>query len=271
MNFRKHFEKIIEKVDLLGTKTSDYDEKLLKKGSAVEKEHTNSQKQATKIAQQHAAEFPIKKGNKIDSKYYDELDKTEKKLKKTTTKSFKDVVDELNENVNYKISLWLDDERNPKEKFIQQNFGAIGNEIWVKSVEEAKQYLSKQNVVSISFDNDLGENMPVGYDLAKWIEEMAFNKELPQLSWKIHSANPQGQKYIRLAMQNADKFWERLNETTMAGGVGSAFGSGVTSTATQFSGDTYASGDARMPYSVLKKKKYKKKPLVIRRTMPKTL
>lgn len=38
-----------------------------------------------------------------------------------------------------------------------------------------------------------------------------------------------------------------LKEENMAGGAGSAFGSGVQSTATQFSGDNYAPGDARVP------------------------
>ena len=41
-----------------------------------------------------------------------------------------------------------------------------------------------------------------------------------------------------------------LKEQNMAGGAGSAFGSGVQSTATQFSGDNYAPGDARIPKSI---------------------
>ena len=41
-----------------------------------------------------------------------------------------------------------------------------------------------------------------------------------------------------------------LNEENVAGGAGSAFGSGVQATATQFSGDTYAPGDARIPKSL---------------------
>ena len=36
-----------------------------------------------------------------------------------------------------------------------------------------------------------------------------------------------------------------LNEDMVAGGAGSVFGPGVTSTATEFSGDNYAKGDAR--------------------------
>lgn len=43
---------------------------------------------------------------------------------------------------------------------------------------------------------------------------------------------------------------EVLTETTLAGGVSSAFGPGVQATATQFSGDTYAPGDARVPKSL---------------------
>ena len=41
-----------------------------------------------------------------------------------------------------------------------------------------------------------------------------------------------------------------LNEENVAGGATSAFGSGVQSTATQFSGDNYAPGDARIPKSI---------------------
>lgn len=41
-----------------------------------------------------------------------------------------------------------------------------------------------------------------------------------------------------------------LKEENMAGGASSAFGSGVQATATQFSGDTYAPGDARTPKSL---------------------
>lgn len=43
---------------------------------------------------------------------------------------------------------------------------------------------------------------------------------------------------------------EVLKEENMAGGAGSAFGPGVQATATQFSGDNYAPGDARVPKSL---------------------
>ena len=59
-----------------------------------------------------------------------------------------------------------------------------------------------------------------------------------------------------------------MAEEMSAGGEGSVFGAGVDSTASAFSGDNYAPGDARNPYSIyggvltrrgLKKKKKKKK------------
>ena len=40
-------------------------------------------------------------------------------------------------------------------------------------------------------------------------------------------------------------FRNTINESMVAGGTSSAYGSGVTSTASQFSGDRYAPGDAR--------------------------
>lgn len=59
-----------------------------------------------------------------------------------------------------------------------------------------------------------------------------------------------------------------LNEDVVAGGEGSAFGPGVSDTATAFSGDNYAPKDARVPYSIyggvltragLRKRKKRKK------------
>jgi hypothetical protein len=41
-----------------------------------------------------------------------------------------------------------------------------------------------------------------------------------------------------------------LKEENVAGGAASAFGPGVQSTATPFSGDNYAPGDARIPKSI---------------------
>jgi hypothetical protein len=104
------------------------------------------------------------------------------------------------------IELWLDDERDPKDPFIIQNFGSNPNMVWVKNVPEAKTIIQNGSVASISFDNDLG--LPEeGYHLAKWIEEQAFNGTLSPMQWRIHSKNSAASKEILMAMQNADRFW----------------------------------------------------------------
>lgn len=109
------------------------------------------------------------------------------------------------------IDLWLDDERDPTNPKIQQQFGAKDNEIWVKTVPEAIKYISQGNVASIAFDNDLGTKEE-GYDLAKWIEGKAYNKEISRLRWSIHSQNKPAALRIEKAMENADKYWDKNNE-----------------------------------------------------------
>jgi len=111
-----------------------------------------------------------------------------------------------------KIRLWLDDERDPKNLEIQQKFGARGDEIWVKNVGEALSYIQTGNVEYISFDNDLGEGLKEGKELANWIEKEAYYKRLPRLSWEVHSQNPPAHKEIIQTMQNADKFWQEDND-----------------------------------------------------------
>ena len=112
------------------------------------------------------------------------------------------------------IKLWLDDNRDPKDPEIQRLYGAQGDEIWVKTVEEAKQYIMTGGVEFISFDNDLdeieGASNPLateGRALANWIEEEAYHKRLNPIGWNVHSKNPEGAKAIVAAMTKADEFW----------------------------------------------------------------
>ena len=104
--------------------------------------------------------------------------------------------------------MWLDDVRNPRDKLIQQNYGALPGMVWAKSVGEAISVLEQGNVIYLSFDHDLG-TVATGYDLAKYIEEKAFNNEIPRFFWDCHSDNPIGKANIIRAMKNAEKFWDR--------------------------------------------------------------
>lgn len=109
------------------------------------------------------------------------------------------------------IKLWLDDERDPTSKRIQEQFGADGDEVWVKTAREAIAALEAGNVSSISLDHDLGPGDGTGMDVAKWIEENAFNNTLKSLKWYIHSLSAIGRKNMQGALINANKYWTDHN------------------------------------------------------------
>ena len=96
------------------------------------------------------------------------------------------------------MKLWLDDVREPVNKGWH----------WAKTGEEAIELLKQGAVEAVSFDHDLGESGISGYDVAKWIEEMAAHEGLDRITWKVHSANPVGKKNIEAAMRAADRFWQ---------------------------------------------------------------
>lgn len=111
------------------------------------------------------------------------------------------------------MKLWLDDERDPREPFIQSEFGADGDEVWVKTAGMAIHYLKQGGVESISLDHDLGPaSAGTGLDVAKWIEEQAFHGQLPRLIWSVHSLNVVGSKNIMQAMLRAEEFWNAAQE-----------------------------------------------------------
>ena len=87
--------------------------------------------------------------------------------------------------------LYLDDIRNPESHEF----------IVCRSVEEAiNEIILRQEFPEyISFDHDLGGNIPTGYDLAKWLVEQVMDKKFSfpsNFEYHVHSANPVGKKNI---------------------------------------------------------------------------
>lgn len=109
--------------------------------------------------------------------------------------------------------VWLDDERNPTDGFIQREFGAVADMMWIKTAAECIAVLRTGGVTAISLDHDLGaaEN-GTGYDVAKWIEKAAFDGTLPRLTWRLHTANLVGLKSMMAALRNANEFWTAAEE-----------------------------------------------------------
>jgi hypothetical protein len=99
------------------------------------------------------------------------------------------------------MKIWLDDIRLPPSIEWTHFFTA-------KDVINA---LRTVPVDEISLDHDLGLPESIygtGYDVAVWIEEAAFNRFIPRLTWHIHSQNCVGVKKMRIALENADTFWD---------------------------------------------------------------
>lgn len=95
------------------------------------------------------------------------------------------------------MKLWIDDVRKAPDGWT-----------WVKSSSDAIKMILKNEIEEISFDHDLGGE-DTAYRVATMIEEKAHDKKIPRMIWYIHSANPVGERNIRMAMQNADKYWNR--------------------------------------------------------------
>lgn len=91
-------------------------------------------------------------------------------------------------------SLFLDDIRNPK--------GPSPTNGWIVARSFAEALTAIHTLgppVFISFDHDLGEDVPTGMDLAKWLvdQELDGNLSLPRgFTFNVHSANPVGAKNI---------------------------------------------------------------------------
>jgi len=96
------------------------------------------------------------------------------------------------------IKLWIDDVRQMPSNF----------DLHARDAEEAIQMLRDYDITHVSFDHDLGQEAS-GYDIAAWVEMMAYTNELKRFTWQIHSANPVGASRIENAMKKADEFWER--------------------------------------------------------------
>lgn len=96
---------------------------------------------------------------------------------------------------NYK--LYLDDERFPKTP---------GPWVIVRSYDEFVKTIEEKGLpAELSFDNDLGENVPEGYDCLKWL---VYDKQLDLRSViiNVHSANPVARENIYGLINSWNKF-----------------------------------------------------------------
>src|SRR3989344_4221608 len=85
-----------------------------------------------------------------------------------------------------KMRIWLDDFRPAPDGFIH-----------VKNLAEFRETIMSnlETIEVMSFDYDLGNDEPTGYDIIKWFAENHLDRW--PLETRVHSANPPGAANIR--------------------------------------------------------------------------
>jgi hypothetical protein len=117
------------------------------------------------------------------------------------------------------MKLWLDDVRDPKKPQIQEQFGAEGDELWVKTSYEAINYLKRPDVISISLDYDLDPGAGTGLEVAQWIAEQAIQGNLKRIIWSLHSSSREGRWAMARYLKQAEEAWanfERINNENVS-------------------------------------------------------
>jgi len=94
--------------------------------------------------------------------------------------------------------LWLDDVRPMPARFTH-----LAKTSW-----EAIDLLKTVQFEEVSLDHDLGVGIPDGHEVAKLIEEGAFNGTLKPMRMFCHSQNAPGRERIRSTLHNAWKHWQ---------------------------------------------------------------
>jgi hypothetical protein len=109
-------------------------------------------------------------------------------------------------------NLFIDDERNPldvkwgtwQEQILYRDGNWIVARDWPEVIELI-YHIGMPNL--ISFDHDLGENKNTGYDIAKYLVELATDAPdryafSDDFTFLVHSKNPVGAENIRNYLNN---------------------------------------------------------------------
>lgn len=91
-------------------------------------------------------------------------------------------------------SLFIDDERFPPKK------DQVGTWVIARTQDEVEKIIAKRGFPNfVSFDHDLGDGQPTGYDITKWMVDYDMDNDVipVNFSFYVHSQNPIGAKNIQ--------------------------------------------------------------------------
>lgn len=106
------------------------------------------------------------------------------------------------------MKLFVDDVRDPPDQPKWYQFWLPRWKV-ARTYDKAIQILSTGKVKKLSLDHDLGPGK-TGYDIAKFLEERAYNKSRVPSDIRVHSANPVGRRNIQRAIKCIKMFESNL-------------------------------------------------------------
>ncbi len=104
------------------------------------------------------------------------------------------------------MKIWLDDVRPMPAGFDVHCINSI----------QAVAFVCTGRVAHISLDHDLGGD-DKGQIVVDTIEELASESKIKRMTWDVHSANPEGRRYMEMGMRSAERFWDFDEEMNALG------------------------------------------------------
>lgn len=103
-------------------------------------------------------------------------------------------------------NMFIDDERNPVDAKWAEWYGVIWDWVVVRSLAEAEEHINKFGFPAIvTFDHDLGDNVPTGFDICKLMINNDIDGvwQIPaDFEFHVHSMNPIGKTNIETMFRN---------------------------------------------------------------------
>lgn len=109
------------------------------------------------------------------------------------------------------MNVYLDDKRNPTTD---------RDWVVVRSMAEFQELVLERGIPEVvSFDHDLDEGQPTGYNTAHWFVWHCWEKGVNPhgIEWNSHSANPPGRANIEWLYKSWCKVWDRRMTTSTIG------------------------------------------------------
>ena len=112
-------------------------------------------------------------------------------------------------NLDFLLSfgIWLDDERNPKLKGIQEHFGAEEHDNWCKTPASAIKLLKTGMVTRISLDYDLGPSVGTGLIVAEYIREQTLSHNMNEMKISLHTHHLTGKLEMKKVLRDIREYW----------------------------------------------------------------